>query len=76
VLIDSAPDRALKVLSGRDDPLDVPPLRARLAGEQLDRDDPLAFLAGDLRPVVGVRRIGQVLNSLSGIVTVRSSGNS
>jgi hypothetical protein len=51
----------LEVLSGSDDPLDVPRLLRGLTGERFDGDDPLALLASDLRPVVGVRRVGQVL---------------
>src|SRR5262245_27179425 len=33
----------------------------RLVDEGADEDDPLALLARDLRPVVGVGRVGQVL---------------
>src|SRR6267143_6649501 len=52
---------SLEVLTGGDDPLDLLPLRLGLAGERLDVDDPLALLAGDLRPVVRVGRVRQVL---------------
>src|SRR6266478_3954199 len=51
----------LEVLPGGDDPLDILPLLLGLTGERLDVDDPLAFLAGDLRPIVRIGRVGQVL---------------
>src|SRR5262245_45808618 len=51
----------LQVLAGVDDPLDGPLLFLGLAHERLHVDDPLALLAGDLGPVVGVRRVRKVL---------------
>src|SRR5437773_820846 len=52
---------ALQVLAGGDDLLDVLLLLFGVAHERLHVDDPLALLAGDLRPVVGVGRIRQIL---------------
>src|SRR6267142_1661462 len=52
---------SLEVLPGVDDALDAPKLFLRLAHERLDVDDPLALLPGDLRPVVGVGGVGEVL---------------
>src|SRR3989454_3241531 len=57
----SLPAAMLEVLSGGDDPLDILPLLLGLAGERLDVGDPLTLLAGDLRPIVGIGRVGQVL---------------
>src|SRR5688572_15709127 len=51
----------LEVLSGIDDLFDVALLFLRLAHERLHVPDPLALLAGDLRPVVGVGRVRQIL---------------
>src|SRR5262249_50391202 len=51
----------LQVLAGRRDSFDTPLGTRRLARQRLHRDDPLALLAGDLRPVVGMRRVGQIL---------------
>src|SRR5712664_2818790 len=51
----------LQILSGVDDLLHAALLFLRLAHERLDVDDALALLAGDLGPVVGVRRVRQVL---------------
>src|SRR5262245_11263454 len=53
--------RALQVLAGIDHALDVALLFLGLAHERLHVDDPLALLAGDLGPVVGVGGVGQVL---------------
>src|SRR5215470_11346459 len=50
-----------QVLAGIDDALDAPGLVLGLADEGLHVDDPLALLARDLGPVVGVGRIRQVL---------------
>jgi hypothetical protein len=51
----------LEVLPGGHDARDLRlPVRGR-AGQHLDVDDALALLAGDLRPVVRVGRVGQVL---------------
>src|SRR3990170_1537046 len=55
------PPYASQVLAGVDDLLDPALLLLRLAHERLDVHDALALLAGDLRPVVGVRRVRQVL---------------
>src|SRR4030095_11195507 len=62
VLIDSKPGhrRESQVLTRGDDILHVPWRRGGLAHQGLDVDDPLALLAGNLRPVVRVRRVGQV----------------
>src|SRR5665648_297490 len=60
----AAPGRQLsEVLAGRRHRLDgAPALLAALAlHDRADEDDPLALLAGDPRPVVGVGRVGQVL---------------
>src|SRR5262245_32143013 len=60
------PSRAggLQVLT-RGDTLDRPSTSGALVAvvgeERADEDDALALLARDLRPVVGVRRVGQVL---------------
>src|SRR5438309_2604467 len=43
------------------DALDLPALAVRVGHEGSDVDDPLALLARDARPVVGVRRVRQVL---------------
>src|SRR2546427_6429403 len=51
----------LQILTGVDDFLDAPLRLAGLADERLDVSDALALLAGDLRPVVRVRRVGQIL---------------
>src|SRR5258705_5485380 len=51
---------SLEILARVDDALDAPKLFLRLAHERLDVDDPLALLAGDLRPVVGVGGVGEV----------------
>src|SRR5215468_5358729 len=50
-----------QVLAGVDDPFDAPGLVLGLADERLHVDDSLALLARDLSPVVGVRRVRQVL---------------
>src|SRR5713226_3969859 len=50
-----------QVLAGVDDLLDVALLFFGLAHERLDVDDPLTLLARDLRPVVGIGGVGQVL---------------
>src|SRR5499426_2565282 len=55
------PHSFLEILAGGDDLLDVLLLLFGVAHERLHVDDPLALLAGDLRPVVGVGRIGQIL---------------
>src|SRR5688572_8448726 len=52
---------ALQVLAGVHHALDVALLFLRLAHERLDVDDALALLAGDLRPVVRVRGVRQIL---------------
>src|SRR5687767_10828690 len=59
---DSFSDRSLEVLPGGD-PLDGAAAFGLLAAgdERPDVDDALALLAGDLRPVVGVGGVGQVL---------------
>src|SRR5438046_8323833 len=57
----SAPPLLLEILAGGDDLLDVLLLLFGVAHERLHIDDPLALLAGDLRPVVGVGRIRQIL---------------
>src|SRR3954451_10678370 len=52
----------LQVLAGVGGRVDGPAgLGALAADERADVDDPLALLARDLRPVVGVGRVGQVL---------------
>src|SRR5216684_774027 len=51
----------LEALLSGDDPLDHRLLLLGLAAEHLDVDEPLALLARDLRPVVRVGRVGQVL---------------
>src|SRR5712691_11505381 len=51
----------LQVLAGVDDLLHAALLLFGLAHQRLDVDDALALLAGDLGPVVGVRRVRQVL---------------
>src|SRR2546427_8966411 len=55
------PPLLLEILAGGDDLLDVLLLLFGVAHERLHVDDPLALLAGDLRPVVGVGRIRQIL---------------
>src|SRR6478672_4193815 len=57
------PPRGLEVLTRVRDGVDLPAgLGSLLALDQgADEDDPLALLAGDAGPVVGVRRVGQVL---------------
>src|SRR6266508_5984360 len=57
----SPPPSSLQVLAGVDDPLDGPMLVLHLAHERLHVHDPLPLLAGDLRPVDGVGRVGEVL---------------
>src|SRR5438093_13426935 len=57
----SLPWLSLQVLTRGDDPFDASQLFFRLAHEGLDVHDPLPLLAGDLRPVVGVGGVGQVL---------------
>src|SRR5687767_15536863 len=59
---DSFSDRPLEVLPGGD-PLDGATAFGLLAAgdERPDVDDALALLAGDLGPVVGIGRVGQVL---------------
>src|SRR5437867_7148539 len=57
----SLPPASLQVLTRVDDPFDASQLFFRLAHEGLDVHDPLPLLAGDLRPVVGVGGVGQVL---------------
>src|SRR5205809_741188 len=52
---------SLQVLSGVDDPLDAPLLLFGLAHQRLHVDDALTLLARDLRPVVGIRGVRQVL---------------
>src|SRR5438445_5670787 len=53
--------RSLQVLAGRNDFLDVP-LRARhFTRQRLHGHDPLTLLAGDLRPVVGMRGVRKIL---------------
>src|SRR2546422_3856465 len=51
----------LEIVAGGEDLLDVLLLLFGVAHERLHVDDPLALLAGDLRPVVGVGRIRQIL---------------
>ena len=51
---------SLQVLAGGD-ALDLAALVAAVAEQRADVDDPLALLAGDPGPVVGVRRVGEVL---------------
>src|SRR6266568_8875225 len=51
----------LQILAGGHHLLDAAALIARFAHERPHVDDPLALLAGDLRPVVGVGRIRQIL---------------
>src|SRR5881396_4045279 len=51
----------LQILAGGHHLLDAAALIARFAHERSHIDDPLALLAGDLRPVAGVSRIGQIL---------------
>src|SRR3989442_15439932 len=51
----------LQVLASGHHLLDAALLVARLAHERPHVHDPLALLAGDLRPVAGVSRIGQIL---------------
>src|SRR5438876_6730854 len=51
----------LQILSGVDDALDAPLLLLGLAHQWLHVDDPLTLLPRDLRPVVGVRGVRQVL---------------
>src|SRR2546426_11521536 len=53
--------RRLEVLPGRDHSLDYRRRPLGLSAERFDIDDPPAFLARDLRPVVRVGRIRQVL---------------
>src|SRR2546428_10103779 len=53
----------LQILSGIDDALDAPLLLLGLAHQRLHVDDPLTLLPRDLRPVVGVRGVRQVLRS-------------
>src|SRR5215468_8109673 len=53
--------RALQVLAGIDHALDVALLFLGLAHERLHVDDPLALLAGNLRPVVGIRGVREIL---------------
>src|SRR5713226_7997386 len=50
----------LQVLA-RVDPFDLAALAASIRHQGADVDDPLALLARDPGPVVGVRRVGQVL---------------
>src|SRR5262245_59702732 len=57
----SPPPPSLQVLAGVDDALDGALLVLRLAHEGFDVHDPLPLLAGDLGPVVGVGRVGEVL---------------
>src|SRR5712691_4606083 len=57
----SAPPFLLEILAGGDDLLDVLLLLFGVARERPHVDDPLALLAGDLRPVAGVGRVGQIL---------------
>src|SRR5712692_4000928 len=58
----SPPPSALEVLAGVDDAVDGAGLVLVLhAHERFHVHDPLPFLAGDLGPVVGVGRVGQVL---------------
>src|SRR5438046_3218932 len=51
----------LQILAGGHHLLDAAALIARFAHERSHIDDPLALLAGDLRPVAGVSRIRQIL---------------
>src|SRR3989442_10576426 len=51
----------LQILSGIDGALDAPLLLLGLAHQRLHVDDPLTLLPRDLRPVVGVRGVRQVL---------------
>src|SRR5882724_1012771 len=53
--------RTLEVLAGRNDFLDAPLLARHFARQRLHGYDALTLLAGDLRPVVGVRRIRKIL---------------
>src|SRR5438309_9751018 len=55
-----AMEERLQVLTSVD-ALDLPALAVRVGHEGSDVDDPLALLARDARPVVGVRRVRQVL---------------
>jgi len=50
----------LQILARIDDRFDGSLRRGDLAHQRLDVDDALAFLAGDLGPVVRVRRVGQI----------------
>src|SRR3989441_4528832 len=51
----------LQILAGGHHLLHAAALIARFAHERSHIDDPLVLLAGDLRPVAGVSRIGQIL---------------
>ena len=51
----------LQILPRRNHLLHVPRLLLGFPGNGLDVDDALALLAGDLRPVIGIGRVGQVL---------------
>src|SRR5712691_2830814 len=53
------PQFLLEILAGGDDLLDVLLLLFGVAHQRLHVHDPLTLLAGDLRPVVGVGRVGQ-----------------
>src|SRR2546425_12398184 len=55
------PPSASEVLPGGHDPPHVAPGGLRVARERLDGDDPLSLLAGDLRPVVRVGGVGEIL---------------
>src|SRR5437870_2860990 len=55
----------LQILAGGHHLLDAAALIARFAHERSHIDDPLALLAGDLRPAVGVGRIRQILALLA-----------
>src|SRR5437667_198816 len=57
----SAPPASLQVLTRVDDSLDAAKLFFGLAHEGFDVHDPLALLAGDLGPVIGVGGVGQIL---------------
>src|SRR2546427_13144973 len=55
------PSSPSEVLPGGHDPPHVAPGGLRAARKRLDGDDPLSLLAGDLRPVVRVGGVGEIL---------------
>src|SRR3989442_15861600 len=70
----SLPWLSLQVLTRGDDPFDASQLFFRLAHEGLDVHDPLPLLARDLRPVVGVGGVWQVLVLLELLAAVGAEG--